>query len=368
MTRSFYRYVQADPGYDSHNVLIMDLSLNQKKYPEDKQKALFCRQLLDRLAVIPGVRHVSAASNVLGGWQSTYYAEGAPIPPKGQAPHAEYNCVSPDHFEAMGIRLVEGRFFSPQDVEDSKLVAIVDERFAQEYWPGQSAVGKRLKIHSDGPDREQPWREIVGVVGHIKHYGVDRFSRESLYLPMNQYPMGDVTLVARTQNDPMQLVPSFRSEVLAIDNELPVSTIRTLMNVMEERSFVRRFTTAMMGAFALTALFLSMLGIYGVMAYSVAQRSHEIGVRMAMGAQVSDVLWLVLKRGLSLTGIGAFIGLVGAFVLNRFLASQLYGIGGLDPVTYAVVTAVLLSTALLACYIPARRAARSNPIDALKWE
>lgn len=368
MTRSFYRYMQADPGYDPHNVLLMDLSLSEKDYPEEKQAALFYDQLMQRISAIPGVRHASVASNVLGQWQSTYYAEGAPIPEKGQTPHAEYNCVSPDHFEAMGIRLIEGRYFTQQDVDGSKPVAIVDERFVQTYWPGQSGVGKRLKIHSEGPNGDQPWREIVGVVGHIKHYGVDQSSRESLYLPFNQYPDRDVTIVLRTAGDPLSFASLARNEISALNNQLPVARIRTLMNVVEERSFMRRFTTVLLGSFALAAVLLAVLGIYGVMSYSVSQRSHEIGIRMAMGAQVSDVLWLILKGGLMLTGIGVSIGLAGAFALNRFLASQLYGIGALDPVTYGAVSVVLSAIALSACYIPARKAAKTNPLETLRWE
>lgn len=368
MTRSFYRYMQADPGYDPHNVLLMDLSLSEKDYPGDKQAALFYSQLIQRISAISGVRHASVASNVLGQWQSTYYVEGAPIPEKGQAPHAEYNCISPDHFEAMGIRLIEGRYFTSQDVDGSKPVAIVDERFVQTYWPGQSGVGKRLKIHSEGPNGDQPWREIVGVVGHIKHYGVDQSSRESLYLPFSQYPDRDVTIVLRTAGDPLPFASLARTEISALNNQLPVARIRTLMNVVEERSFMRRFTTALLGSFALAAVLLAVLGIYGVMSYSVSQRSHEIGVRMAMGAQVSDVLWLILKGGLLLTGIGVLIGLVGSFALNRFLASQLYGIGALDWITYATVSLVLIAIALLACYIPARRAAKVDPLTALRYE
>ncbi|MCP4710623.1 MAG: hypothetical protein GY869_18520, partial [Planctomycetes bacterium] len=223
-----------------------------------------------------------------------------------------------------------GRYFDQHDIQDSKSVVIVDERFAQKWWPDQSAVGKRL-VQGGPPTEDESWQEVVGVVRHIKHYGVDRNSRESIYLPFEQNNRRGYTLVVRTQSDPMQLVKPIRYGIAALDNELPVAGIRTLMDINIDRSSERRFFTTLLGVFALTALFLAALGIYGVISYSVAQRYHEIGIRMAMGAKVSDVLWLVIKKGLSLAGIGVFVGLLGSLALHRFISSQLFGVSGFDP-------------------------------------
>ncbi len=367
MMRSFVNYLNADPGYNPRNVVKMDLSLTEHKYPEDAQTKEFYRSLLQRVNAIPGVQHASLSSNILGQWQSTYYVEHAPIPEPGQNLHAEFNVISADHFNSMGIRLIEGRYFNQHDVEDSKQVVIVDERFAQKWWPDQSAVGKRL-AQGGPPSDDDSWREVVGVVRHIKHYGVDQNSRESVYLPFEQRNGREFTLVVRTKGEPMNIVNPIRHEIALMDNELPVAGIQTLMDINIDRSNGRRFFATLLGTFALTALFLAALGIYGVISYSVAQRSHEIGIRMAMGAKVSDVLWLVLKKGLSLAGIGVFVGLLGSLALHRFISSQLFGVSGFDPITYISVSILLIAVALVACYLPARKATKVDPMVTLRCE
>jgi len=367
MMRSFVNYLNADPGYNPRNVVKMDLSLTENKYPEDAQVKEFYRGLLQQVNTIPGVQHASLSSNILGQWQSTYYVEHAPIPKPGHDPHAEFNVISDEHFKSMGIRLVDGRYFDQHDVEDSKRVVIVDERFAQKWWPDQSAVGKRL-AQGGPPTDDESWREVVGVVRHIKHYGVDQDSRESIYLPFEQINRRGYTLVVRTKGEPMNIVNPIRHEIALMDNELPIANIQTLMDINIDRSSGRRFFATLMGVFALTALFLAALGIYGVISYSVAQRYHEIGIRMAMGAKVSDVLWLVLKKGLSLAGIGVFVGLLGSLALNRFISSRLFGVSGFDPLTYTSVSILLIAVALLACYLPARKATGIDPMATLRCE
>ena len=368
MTHSFYQYLQANPGYNPNNVLLIDLSLSEQHYPKDSQVKTFYRDMLQRINALPGVQYASVSTNILGNWQSDYYVEGTPIPKPGEGPQAEYNCVTPEHFEAMGIHLIEGRYFTSQDVQDSKPVVIIDERFAQKMWPNQNAIGKRLQAHTAKPDKDAPWREVIGVVGNIQHYGVDQPSRESLYFPIEQYSDTDVTVVVRTQGDPMQLVTPIRGEINTLDKELPAANIRTLWNVAEERSFMRRFMTILLSIFALTAFSLAMMGIYGVMAYSVTQRINEIGIRMAMGAQVSNIQWMFLRNGLRLTGIGVAAGFLGSLVLSRFLSSQLYGVSAFDPISYGGVSLLLICVSLLACYFPARKAAKVDPIIALRWE
>jgi putative ABC transport system permease protein len=206
------------------------------------------------------------------------------------------------------------------------------------------------------------------VVRHIKHYGVDQDSRESIYLPFEQNNRRGYTLVVRTKGEPMNIVNPIRHEIALMDNELPIANIQTLMDINIDRSSGRRFFATLMGVFALTALFLAALGIYGVISYSVAQRYHEIGIRMAMGAKVSDVLWLVLKKGLSLAGIGVFVGLLGSLALNRFISSRLFGVSGFDPLTYTGVSILLIAVALLACYLPARKASKVDPMVTLRCE
>jgi putative ABC transport system permease protein len=367
MLRSFIHYMQADPGYNPDSTFTARVYLPDSRYPSDEQKYTFYKQLIEQVKSMPSVKHAGVTRNMLGGWQSGYYVEGAPIPEPGQNPFAEFNIVSPDFFKAMGVRLLEGRVFTEHDLGDSQPVVVVDERFARKWWPDESPVGKRLQ-QRPVPDPNDRWYEIVGVVSHIKHYGVDRDSRESMYLSAYQGSFNGVTLVVRTQGDPMQLVSPIRKAVLQLDPDLPVSDIRTLKAIVAERSLIRRLTTKVLGLFALSALLLSVLGIYGVIAYSVSKRTNEIGIRMAMGACVVDILRLVLTHGGKLILIGTSIGLVGAFVVTRLMSSFLFEVTATDPVTFLLVTAVLACATFLACYIPARRATRINPMEALRYE
>jgi putative ABC transport system permease protein len=368
MLRSFIHYIQADPGYNPVSTLTVRVSLPDSRYPGDEEKYTFYKNFLGQVKSMPSVKYAGITRNMLGGWQSSYYVEGAPIPEPGQNPFAEFNVVSPDFFKAMGIRLLEGRVFTEHDLEDSQAVVVVDEKFARKWWPNESPVGKRLQIHRTSPDSNAQWSEVVGVVHHVKHYGVDRNSRESLYLSAYQDSFDDVTLVVRTQGDPMQLVTPIRKAVLELDPDLPVSGIQTLKAIVAERSLIRRLTTKVLVLFALTALLLSILGIYGVIAYSVSRRINEIGIRIAMGARIGDILRLVLTHGGKLILIGIGVGLVGAFAVTRFISSFLFEVTARDPFTFLLVTVVLTSTTFLACYIPARRATRINPMVALRYE
>ncbi len=367
MLRSFMNYIQADPGYNPDSTLTARVSLPDSRYPGDEEKQTFYKQFLEQIKPMPSVKYAGVTSNMLGGWQSSYYVEGTPIPEPGQNPHAEYNVVSPDFFKAMGVRLLAGRTFTEHDIEGSHAVVIVDEKFANRWWPDENPIGKRLQ-RGASPDPNGTWHEVVGLVSHIKHYGVDRNSRESLFLSAYQESFNGVTLIVRTQGDPMQLVNPIRQAVLQLDPDLPVSDIQTLKAIVAEQSVIRRLTTKVMGLFSITALLLSVLGIYGVIAYSVSRRTNEIGIRMAMGACVGDILRLVLSHGGKLILIGTGIGLVGSFAVTRLMSSFLFEVTARDPITFLSVTLVLAIATLLACYIPARRATRINPMDALRYE
>jgi predicted permease len=368
MLRSFVHYLQADPGYNPDSTVTFNIRLPSQTYRTDEQKLAFYRDFLHRAESIAGIRHVGLTSAMLGGSQSTYYVEGAPIPASGQEIFAEYSRVSPDLFQAMGIQLLSGRFFGEHDTRDAPPVVIVDERFARKWWPDENPVGKRLQIHRTSPDPNAPWSEVVGVVRHVKHYGVDNSSRESIYLCLYQDVEDSMTVVVRAQDDPLSLVVPIRHTVSQIGPDVPIDNIQTLRAISLEHSFMRRLTTTVLGLFALTALLLAALGIYGVMAYSVSRRTNEIGIRIALGARMADVVRMILHQGAKLVLIGIAIGLAGSFALGRLINSLLFGVTAYDSITSISVVVVLTSAALAACYLPARRAARIDPMEALRYE
>jgi putative ABC transport system permease protein len=368
MLHSLVHYLRADPGYNPDSTVTLEIHLPEQTYGTGEKKSTFYDALLDHISSMTGVRHAGLASNVLGQWQSSYYVENAPIPVAGAETFAEYCQISPDLFQAMGTPLLAGRFFDEFDTRDSPPVVVVDEKFARKWWPNENAVGKRLQTFRTHPDPNAPWSQVVGVVRHIQHYGVDILSRESIYLPMSQSLSQDLTLVVRTQGDPLSLVTPIRQVIWRIDPEVPMDNVRSLQAIMTERSFMRRVTTTVLGVFALTALTLAALGIYGVMAYSTSRRVNEMGIRMAMGACLTDIVYMVLRQGARLALIGIGIGLVGSLALNRLIRSFLFGVTAYDPITLALVVAVLTSAALLACYLPARRAAKIDPMAALRYE
>jgi putative ABC transport system permease protein len=278
--------------------------------------------------------------------------------------------VTPDYFKAMGVRVQEGHVFTDHDTAEAPLVAVVDETFVRAHYPGDTPIGKRFRFGSSRGPQDGPvkWMEIVGVVSHVKNYGVDQESRVEVYLPFYQSPIGNVTLVARARTDASALAASVRQAVKAVDPEVPVYAVRTLAEIVSDRTAQRRLAVMLITVFAAVALLLAAVGIYGVMSYAVAQRTQEIGIRMALGAERRDILRMVLRHGslMAVTGIG--LGLTVALGLARLITSLLFQVSATDPPTFSVVPVVLIAVALLACYIPARRATRVDPLVALRYQ
>jgi putative ABC transport system permease protein len=370
LIRSFAQLQQVNPGFEPRGVLAMQVSLPNNKYPDQKARAIFDRQMLEQLRALPGVR-AAATTNSLpmsGSNQSgSFGIEGKPVGPGQDSPHGSRWQVSDDYFRTMGIRLVRGRYFDARDAEDAPGVAIIDETLARKYWPGEDPVGKRLAF--EGSDSQPRWREIVGLVEHVRNEGLEGESRGQYYVPyLQRATSGGLFVVVRTDGDPAALAPSVRGAIAGVDRDLPLYRVTTMERMVSDSLAQRRFSMFLLGIFAALALVLAVVGLYGVMSYGVAQRTHEIGLRMALGAQGRDVLRMVVGQGMTLVAAGLGLGLLGAFGLTRLMSSLLFGVSASDPLTYAGIAALLGFVALLASYIPARRATRVDPMVALRYE
>ena len=289
--------------------------------------------------------------------------EGRPFP-EGKSPGADCRFITPDYLKALGIPLVKGRSFSESDGPQSPHVLLINETMARRYFPNEDPIGKRLTLGINNFSGQ-----IVGVVGDVKHVSLDAETNEEVYAAYSQAPYWtDMTLVMRTSGDPMSLAGAVRNEVASADKQVPIARVRTMETIASESLGQPRFRTLLMGLFGITALLLASVGIYGVMSYAVTQRTHEIGIRMALGAQVRDVRRLVIRNGMTLALAGVAIGLLGAFALTRLMTSLLFGVAATDAVTFGMVSGGLVLVALLACYIPARRATKVDPLVALRYE
>jgi putative ABC transport system permease protein len=366
LIRSFARLQQVDPGFDARGVVTMNLALPSAKYASDTSQIAFFDALLPRLAAIPGVRSAGAASSVplTGGWNRSFTVEGISVPEGEVGPYGNFRTVYPGFFATLRIPVVRGRGFTDADRAGAPRVAVVDQEMAKKYWPGQDPIGKRIAL--DGTDEAPNWVQVVGVVGHTRQDGIDQEGRAQLYVPYRQMGIPSLTLTLRGAGDPTQLVSAVRAAVREVDPEQPISRVQTMEELVNRDLGPRRFSMALLGLFAALALVLAAVGIYGVMSFDVARRSREIGVRMALGAEASGVLRLILGQGMRLTAMGVVLGVAGSLFLTRLINSQLYGVGAMDPLTMATVVVILVSVAGIASLVPARRATRVDPSEAMR--
>ena len=373
LIRSFWILQRVDPGFQSEGVLTAELILPFTKYSENTQINNFYNQLLERVPSIPGVKNATIAYDhpLASNWLDEFAIEGRLVSPDSPRQSANFIPVGPDYFETVGLKLVTGRRFTPQDDPDHPGVAIINESFARHYFPNENPLGHRM---TSGPPG-RIWRgqkltsfEIVGIVRDVKLAGLDAPSEPAYYLPASQAPLQDMTLLVRTTTDPLSIVGAVRQVVLSIDPNQPLSNIKTLEKVVDDSIAQRRLNMSLMGLFGGLALLLSAVGIYGLLSHAVTQRTQAMGIRMALGAQVGDVLKLVLRQGMMLAVAGEVIGLAGAFALTRLMRGLLFGVTPNDATTFVVVAGVLAVVALLACYIPARRATKVDPLIALRYE
>jgi len=368
MMKSFARLEHVSPGFNPDRVLTMFVALPDAKYTSDQQTASFYEQLLERVQNLPGVQSVAAANMIpLGGMNTTssIRTEGRPEPKPGEEPDANFRSVSNSYFRTMQIPILGGREFTSQDSAQGQPVVAVNEAFAARFWPGEDPIGKRMRF--GGPLQEQPWRTVVAVVGNIRNQ-LDVPAPAEMYFPLRQQTRTTMALVVRTAADPRSLAESVRAQVAALDRDLPVFEIMTMDDWRSVSVIAQKIGGTLMAAFAGFALVLAAMGLFGVIAYAVSERTHEIGIRMALGAGRGEVFRLVVGQGMMLALIGLLLGLPLALGMGRAVAGLLYGVAPNDLATFAGVASILAGVALAACYIPARRAMRVDPMVTLRYE
>ncbi len=367
LIRSVSRLQNVNPGFDYSQALKMDLGLPSLRYNNSEKRIAFYRSLTEQVRSLPGVNSAGLTTPLPSGNgfdMTSIEIEGQPIKP-GFEPSVDRYIMTPGYLEAMGIPIQYGRGLNERDVSNAPVVVVVSKSLADRFWPNQNVLGKRMKV---GGDEDAPWRTVVGVVADVKQYGPDRPGTAAIYLPHAQNAASFMTLVVRTDGDPAAMIGAIRRVVQSLDPDQVPTNAATMEEVMADSIQTRRFSMILLGAFAALALVLAAVGIYGVMSYAVAQRTRELGIRMALGAQTSDVLRLIFRNALGLAAAGVFIGAVGAFGLTRFMKSLLFEVAPTDITTFAVVSAGLTMVAMLACYLPARRATKVNPLVALRKE
>ncbi len=370
LVKSFLKLQQVDPGFAApENVMTMRISL-PSRYEENEQAAAFVKQVTERIESVSGVESVGAITVLpLAGTntRTSFNIKSRPFP-ENQEPPAEVRAVTPNYFRAMGVPILKGRAFTEQDVKGKPGAIIINDAMARQYWPDEDPLGQIMSVGVSVSENEPEEWQIVGIVGNVKHFSLDTEPVAEMYVPHAQQPWSFMTLVARSSSDPRSLVAPMRSQVLAVDPDQPVSNIRTMGEVVARSIAEQRFYMLLLSLFAVMALMLAAVGIFGVMSYSVTQRTREIGIRMALGAQTRDVLSYVVGQGITLALIGVGIGLAVALLATQFMTTMLYEVKAFDPVTFAVISLLLVGVALLACYIPARRATKVDPMVALRYE
>ena len=370
LIRSFVRLQAFDLGFNPNNLLTMRVQLPGSKYREEKHLVDFYQRLIGRMEAVPGVESVGATSTIFltdTPNSTNFTIEGRPVFTGAESIEVPLDAVTTHYFKTMGIPLLKGREFDDRDRIGSPLVGIINETFERRFFEGEDPIGKRY-IYGQPDGDNPPWITIVGVVADVRRTGFDREVRAETFLPQNQQPDNTLTIVARTASNPASFANALRNQVWEIDKDQSVFNIKTMDETLSEMTSERRFNMLLFSLFAAVALILAAVGIYGVMSYAVTQRTHEIGIRIALGAEGADVLKLIVGQAMRLAFIGVAIGLVAAFFVMRLMSSLLYGVSATDPLTFALISLVLVAVALVACAIPASKATKVDPMIALRYE
>jgi predicted permease len=369
LIRSFSQLQRVPTGFSADRVLTMGISLSGRKYPDTPKVQTAYRELWPRLARVPGINAVGGVSSLplsnMMAW-GPITVEGRTAPATERFINVDQRVVAGDYFRAMEVPLRRGRLFTDVDLPTAPRVILVDERMAETLWPSADPIGKRLRTGGIDASNNTPWMTVVGVVGNVKQDALDADSRMALYMAQTQTTPRGINVVARSEGDPASAAAAIRREIRDLDPDLPVYDVRTMADRVSESLARRRFAMLLLSIFAGLASGLAVVGIYGVMAFLVAQGMKEMGIRMALGATPRGIGLLVLRRGLVLAAAGLALGVAGAFVLTRLMRSLLFGVGSADPLTYALVSALVVTTAVAACSLPARRAARLDPMRSLR--
>ncbi|HVF21563.1 MAG TPA: FtsX-like permease family protein, partial [Pyrinomonadaceae bacterium] len=366
LVKSMFRLLRSDNGFDPNGVLTMELKVSRNRYPKRAELSRLLHRVLDRVQTVPGVEQASLSGNVPGlndGTQNDIWPEDHPELDTGEMINVDWSIVTPEYFQTMRIPILYGRTFTKDEDVQGKPVVLVDESLAQRFWPNQNAIGKHIKYDSPA------WHEIIGVVRPVRVYGSEARPLIKIYTPMGRFAQWNAMLSIRSSTtDAEALTAAISGAVREVDKDVPIAEVATLNQILAREAAPRRFNATLFSIFAVLALVLAATGVYGVIAYSVARRTHEVGIRMALGAQRRDVLGLFISDGMRLVLLGLLTGLGGAFALTRVMASLLFGVSATDVTTFAIVAAVLTVIGLLACYLPARRATKVDPLVALRYE